>query len=239
MNIFKDNLSSFKHPILEKCDLILSPSPIFFKNINSEYINKTVFYFYGLDNSNPYFKKIKPFQERKNKILLSGNISNKTYPSRGYIQRKILKKNLKNNIYKNNFEYLPHPNYISSGECQLDKIHFNYYNILQEYKVVFIGFGKPPINFLLSKIIETLYCGCLALIEKTPLLKEELGLIDGVHYVGVEYTDTLLLKKELIFDMFNLPQYQKIAKDGQKYAMKNFNLSRNSKKILNILKKLF
>jgi len=238
INIFQDDLTSFEHPILNQCDLILSPSPIFFKNINSQYLNKTRFYFYALDNLNPYFQSLKPFQDRKNKILLSGNISHKTYPSRSYILRKMMKKNLKSNIYKRHFENLPHPNYISSGQCQIDKIHFKYYDILQEYKVVFIGFGRPPINFLLSKIIETLYCGCLALIEKTPLLKEELGLIDGVHYVGVEFTDTLLLKEKLIFEMFNSSQYQKIAEEGKKYAMKNFNLSRNAKKILNISKKI-
>ena len=97
-------MSSFKNDILEKCDLILTPSPIFFKNINSDYLNKTVFYFYGLDKNDPYFNKLKPFCERKDKILLSGNISKKNYPSRNFILKKISKKKItKHNPIKNYF----------------------------------------------------------------------------------------------------------------------------------------
>lgn len=231
-----NNLSKFKDDILDKCDLILTPSPIFFKNINSDYLKKTKFYFYGLDRYDPYFKSLKPFNERKNKILLSGNISGKTYPSRKFIQKKILRNTSKNNLFKKHFEYLPHPGYISSNNYDIQKIQYKYYDIIQDYKVAFIGLARKPINFLLSKIIETLYCGTLALIEKTPLLQEELGLIDGTHYISVEFNESLLLSEELVLDFFNNPKYQKIAENGKNFAIKNFNINRNAKYLYNISK---
>ena len=224
------NREELKDYRLEKTDVILTPSPVFFKNCRIDYLNKCLFFFYGINPQDDFFNKIKPYNERKNKILLSGCISKRTYPSRFYVSNLIPKQN---HFYKLYFEQLNHPGYVNTGKCDHSKTWFNYYDIIQEYKVAFIGLAAPPLNFLLAKIIETLAVGTLALIEETPLLEKELGLKNEVHYVAVPFNKKLELPEKKIKEIFEDKdgKYQKIAENGRNYVLNEINLEKNFKKL--------
>lgn len=227
------NRSELRDYRLEKTDVILSPSVIFFENCKIKYLKKSVFYFYGINPNDKYFEKIKPYNERKNKILLSGCISKKTYPSRFFILNKLSKKS---HFYNKYFEHLTHPGYVNSGECDHSKTWFNYYDILQNYKVAYVGLASKPLNFLLAKIIETLAVGTLTLIEESPLLEKELGLIDGVHYISIKYNETLELKESKIIEILEdkNDKYRKIAENGRNYVLNEINLNKNYKIIVSL-----
>lgn len=201
---------------LDKIDLI-TPSPVYFKNLNiNMYNDKIYFLFYML---NPcHYKKIKidNYNERKNNIILSGCMgSESTYKTR--YQFKMLK--YKSKEFDDLIYWQKTPGY-SNNEHMTE---MNYYNKLSEFKGAFVGHHVYPINFLLAKHIEILMCGCLGFFERNNLLYEELGLIEFVHYIPcTDENGDVIDDYEYYAEWLNNKKGAEIALNGSSYVRKTF-----------------
>ena len=164
-----------------------------------------------------YFDKIKinNFNERKNKIILSGYIGG-GYKSRIEFYNLIQKENFNNLIY-----HLNHPNYFK--DINENILGLNYYKKLEEYKGAFVGHHEFPLNFLLAKHIEVLMCGCLGFFEKNKLLKEELGLEEFVHYIPcTDDNGNLISDENFYINWLNSEKGLQIALTGANYVREKF-----------------
>ena len=215
---FNKSQNLLKSKTIHLIDKFITPSIIFFKNINSPFLEKTIFQFYSINSHD--FKTIKPFHQRINKILLSGYIDS-SYKTRS----KLLKLYKTKKKYQENIHYHHHPGY---GKGNADP---NYFQTLQNYKYAFIGLVNYPMNYCISKIIETLACGTLAFIEFSSLLKEELGLIAYQHYIPV-YQNTDLIKT---FDLLKNGKDKIIAENARNYILVNFDVKI---KLLELIRKI-
>jgi len=220
-------------------DLILSPSIDYFINLKSTLINKSKFLFYFFDeriinNYNPV-----NYDNRINKIILTGKINELSYPSR---------KQMYTNYFYNKdlYDWLEHPGY---SRLKHEFYHLNYYNKLSEYKGAILGLAKYPVNFLLAKVIEILGCGCLGFFEESPLYLQRLGLQEYVHYIPIKKIDNkhliLPYKKEDYFylnldndkykNILNSIKGKEIALNGYNYIKNNF----SSTNFINSVKDIF
>jgi len=206
---------------LTYADHIITPSPIYFKNIAPEYLDKSSFFFYNVD-----FRFIKgysqKFSRRINKIILTGCV-NPQY----IIRQKIYDEMQTNDKFEKITAFLKKPkrkeyNYHEES----DQLPFgkNYYKILGSYKGAFFAYYEYPMNFNLAKIIEILSLGCIGFFEESPLLKEELGLEPFVHYVPCTKDGKLITKTKYYKYFLNNEDNlgRKIAEQGRKYIEDNF-----------------
>ena len=198
---------------LDKFDILITPSPIYFKNLGiTEYDNKIKFLFYLLNPDQYNQLNYNNYDNRKNQIILSGVVG-------GGYKTRIDLLNLKNKSYEfNNLIYHQiTPGYTNNNHMT----EMNYYNKLSEYKGAFVGHHLFPINFCLAKHIETLMCGCLGFFERNPLLKEELGLIEFIHYIPCsdEYGNLI---QDVSFYTNWLEKGKEIAMNGSKYIREKF-----------------
>ena len=236
--LWQDDLHAYfkegkRGEILEGLDKILSPSPIFFKNVNSKLIDKTKFFFYSMDFNLLPDKK---WEDREKKILLSGSCN------RGYYMRHQILINIKKETEMSKIcSYLKRPRFKEYNRPvgTYLPVGLNYYDKLVEYQGAFFAYYEAPKNFNLAKIIEILACGCLGFFEKSVLLEEELGLKEFEHYVPI--TDE---KGNLIEDLKYYEKWlfgkegKKIAEDGKQFVKKNFSNENGFFNYVKILKKL-
>jgi len=221
-------------------DIIISPSTIYFQNINNEFYNKSKFLFYFFDenlidkyNPNIFSKAeshhLEPVAKRINKIILSGKINQQ------YISRKQMYANYKNNNQL--YDIIEHPGYYNMKH---EIYHIKYYDTLSKYKGALLGLANFPINFLLAKVIEILGCGCLGFFEYSDLYEEQLGLRPWVHYIPIYKVGRSLI--------FNNDEYKRlieskkginIAINGYKYIKKNYNSITFTNKVIKIIHTLY
>ena len=217
--------------VMEISNIILTPSIEYMKNINCRYLNKSIFYFYAFDEK--LIQKYKPtnFNDRKCKIVLSGSMQ------RGYKTRVQLYDvyRASKTPFSNLIDFIHHPGYDRRKNAQYRGE--NYYDIISQYKAAFLGFYEYPLNFLLAKVVEILGCGTIGIIEPNPLLKEELGLIEYVHYVpmlmdenGIIIQDVEYYKKYL-----NTDEGNKIALNGYNYIKNNLLTKNRIQQLIKIL----
>lgn len=222
--LWQDDLQAYFQPEnrvkkFDLCDLIITPSPIYFKNVAPQLLDKTQFFFYSMD-----FNFIKScqnkFSRRKNKIILSGCI-NSNYRIRSEINQEILHNNkfaeIADVLYKPRMKEYNYKNRILP-------YGLNYYKILGAYKGAFFGYYDHPMNFNLAKIIEILSVGCIGFFEESPLLKEELGLLPYVHYVPCTSNGEFI--KKIKYYKYFLDNEDNvgftIAQNGRKHIEENF-----------------
>jgi len=236
--LWQDDLHAYfkkgkRGEILDFCDLILSPSPIFFKNVNSELINRTKFFFYSMDfNLLPVVK----WEDRKNKILLSGSCN------RGYtIRHKILVNIKKENEMSKICDYLKRPRFKEYNRPvgTYLPVGLNYYDKLAAYQGAFFAYYEHPKNFNLAKIIEILACGCLGFFEKSPLLEEELKLKEFEHYIPITDEKGNLIENLKYYEEWLYSEKgKKVAERGYSFVKKNFSNENGFINYVKILKKL-
>ena len=212
-------------------DLIISPSTEYFENIKSPYLNKTKFLFYYFDEY--FIEEYNPditFNARKNKILLTGNISD-SYNSR---QQMLTNSYTHTHLY----DVLTHPGYYNLTH---KFYHKEYFNKLSEYKGSIVGLANHPLNFLLGKIIEVIGSGCIGFFEESPLYEEKLGLKPWIHYVPIEKNKYNQLNFENIayHDLLISHHGKKIAQTAYNHIKENYNSLTCSAQIINILKDNF
>ena len=234
--LWQDDLQAYFHPEnrIKKFDLvdrIITPSPIYFKNVAPHLLDKTSFFFYSID-----FKYIKgcaqKFSRRKKKILLSGCI-NPNYRIRSEINQEILT----NSKFAKIADVLHKPKMKEYNYANKKILPYgiNYYKILGSYFGAFFAYYDAPMNFNLAKIIEILSVGCIGFFEESPLLQEELGLIPYVHYVPCTQNGELIIKTKFYKYFLNNVDGvgQKIAAQGKKYIEDNFS---NKNELKNYIK---
>lgn len=200
-------------PALERLDYMITPSKIYFKNLNiTEYDHKLVDFFYLLNPA--YFKNFlgKKYADRKSEVILSGAIG-------GYTSRVLFNKlRLKSPRFKKLIYKLNHPGRKNNAHMT----ELNYYLKLSEYKGAFVGHHDFPINYLLAKHIEVLMCGCLAFFEPNPLLESQLGLKENVHYISCFKNGNLIENYNFYKNWMDGAAGEAVAKSGQEYVMNNF-----------------
>jgi hypothetical protein len=199
----------------KKIDYLITPSPIYFKNLKiTKYDDQIKFLFYLLNPDDYNQILINNYNERENKVVLSGAIGG------GYKTRIEIKNLLdKDDQFKNLIYYQVSPGYKNNEHMTC----MNYYNKLAKYKGAFVGHHIFPLNFLLAKHIEILMCGCLGFFESNPLLKSELGLIEFEHYIPCSDKSGNLIND---FNFYNNwlkdEKAEKIALNGAKYVREKF-----------------
>ena len=191
---------------LDKIDYLITPSKIYFENLNiKKYDDKIIDFFYFINDE--FFNEINyvNYKDRKSQVILSGTISD------GYNSRMEFK-----NINNNLIYYLHHPGYTNN----LHMTELNYYNELSKYKSAFVGHNNYPLNYLLAKHIEVLMCGCLAFFEPNTLLKEQLGLIEYKHYIPCFDKSGLIKDENFYVNWMNSKEGEEIANNGKEYVKK-------------------
>lgn len=251
-NIF-DKEHIFTDKRLDEVNLIVSPSILYFKNINSNYFNKCKFisFSYNEENNKLFsIQKFESFFNRKMLILLQGaNDNNYKYRhSLFFIKNKLNESiNFINDfIHFDNrdkfcelLEILPYSRYNRSNSKYNDNVGIKYLETLSQYQGSFIFFAVFPINFILAKIFEVMLAGCIAFIEPNESLKNDLGLIEYEHYVPV-----LMTNNKMVFDTDYYNKYLgtqeglRIAKNGFNYIKNNFTDGKISLNYINILSNL-
>jgi hypothetical protein len=238
----KDDKDVVLNVKFDGADLILSPSSKYYEHINSPYKNKSLFYFYCMNESLFDDIPINNFRTRKNKILLSGAIG-VIYPVRKkihnfYTANEKIKAGIglgKVNPLYGYIDVLTHPG--KDRKNNGDKTGLNYLKILASYKGAFFGHLSSPLDYPLAKVIEILASGTIGFFEDHPSYEEQLGLKKFVHYVPILQD----ANKNLIYDVNYYRQYlegpigEKIAQQGCKYVRDKFTMKNKCKEIVDIV----
>jgi hypothetical protein len=145
-------------------------------------------------------------------VVLSGVVF-KGYDSRLEFDRLRIEESFKSLIYK-----IEHPGYVENKHMT----EVNYYRELAKYKAAFVGHHRFPLNFLLAKHIEVLMCGCLGFFEPNPLLKDQLGLIEYVHYIPCFDENGLIKDSKFYLDWIRSDEGYKISIRGKEYVRSRF-----------------
>ena len=207
---FSDNYDPI---LIDKVDYLVTPSPIYFKNLNiKKYDEKIFYFFYFLDEDLYEITGNKNYKDRISKVVLSGAIGG------GYLSRIEFDKLRKDIDFEKLIHKVDHPGYENNEHMT----ELKYYNELTKYKSAFVGHHDFPINFLLAKHIEVLMCGCLGFFEPNPLLKSELGLIEFEHYIPCFDNNGLIKDINFYYKWINSDEGEKISENGKKYVREKF-----------------
>jgi hypothetical protein len=191
----------------------MTPSQIYFRNLGiTEFDSKIIDYFYFL-NENCYKEVDKSkFSDRLDQIVLSGELTS------GYKSRLEFSKLKEDLAFKDKIHIINHPGYENNEHMT----ELNYYKELSKYKAAFVGHYVFPLNFLLAKHIEVLMCGCIGFFEPSPLIKEQLGLIEFVHYIPCFDENGLIKDVSFYKKWIESNEGQCIAQQGKEYVRKKF-----------------
>jgi len=199
--------------LIKDIDYLITPSPIYFKNLNiDKYDEKIVYFFYFLNEDFYHLTGNTEYKKRLDKIILSGAVGG------GYLSRIEFDRLRENEKFSELIYKVNHPGY-SNNEHMTE---IKYYNELTKYKAAFVGHHEFPINFLLAKHIEVLMCGCLGFFEPNPLLSSELGLIESKHYVSCFDENGLIKDEDFYIKWMNSDEGEKIAENGKAYVREKF-----------------
>jgi len=198
---------------IKDVDYVITPSSIYFRNLGiNDCDEKIIDFFYFLNEKNyEYIDELK-FEQRINGVVLSGDVV-KGYDSR--VEFDNLRKNI---LFKDLIYKIDHPGYKNNEHMT----ELNYYKELSKYKAAFVGHYVYPINFLLAKHIEVLMCGCIGFFEPNPLLKDQLGLIEYVHYIPCFDENGLIKDDSFYRKWIESDEGYMIANNGKEYVRKKF-----------------
>ncbi len=195
---------------------IVSPSSIYFKNLGIK-SNKLKDFFYFLNEDLFDLTGNLDYDKRIDKIVLSGAIYF-TKEGYGYQSRFEFNKLRENDFFRDLIHKIEHPGYKNNSHMT----EIKYYDELTKYKAAFVGHHTYPINFLLAKHIEVLMCGCLGFFEPNPLLKEQLGLIEYVHYIPCFDENGLIKDINFYLDWIHSEEGRKISITAKNYVRNKF-----------------
>ena len=216
---------NYDSSLLNKLSFLITPSSIYFKNLNmDQYYDKIIQIFYTLNEDwYPIIDSYISFKDRREKILLSGSI-NYLYKSR--TEQYELSKNT------DIINVLKYP-------CSLQEEKFlglNYYKKLCKFKGAFASSPNKPINYIVAKHIEILMCGCIGFFDESDLLKD-MGLIAYKHYVPCTINNELIEDPGFYKKYINTELGENIARNGRDFVRKKFG-NKNINKYIDFFKSL-
>lgn len=209
-------VGKFDIKYINDIESLVTPSYIYFKNLGIE-SNKLKDFFYFLDEDLYSITGNLDYDKRIKKIVLSGAIYF-SVDGYGYKSRLEFDELRKKEIFDNLIYKIKHPGYDDNEHMT----EIKYYDELTKYKAAFVGHHTYPINFLLAKHIEVLMCGCLGFFEPNPLLKEQLGLLEYVHYIPCFDENGLIKDPQFYTDWINSEEGKKISISGREYVRNKF-----------------
>jgi hypothetical protein len=182
----EDRITLFKF-----CDLLLLPYyKQFLKREEFKYFwNKAVYFPWYAPKI--CFESNVDFEQRKNKILMSGRISD------SYSFRKKIYEYYKDD---ETIEFLKHPGYDRERRKHII-IRDEYYKYLSNYKTAIATTAEIPLNYTVAKYFEIPACGCALVLQNTPDLND-LGFIENEHFILINEDNFKNLKD--IIKNFNL-----------------------------------
>jgi len=201
---------------LDLLDYVITPSSIYFHNINmTKYMQKIKDVYYHIDKS--WESKINntKFEDRENKIILSGEIHH-GYKSR--LEFSLLPN--KNPKFNDIIHNLKHPGYKFENPKGVTGI--NYYNFLSQFKGAMVGPYVYPINFLSGKYIEVLMSGCLGFFEQSNILESQLGLKAFQHYIPIYEEGKMIEDPNYYTKWMSSSLGKEIAQRGRQHIFENF-----------------
>ena len=236
---------------LNECNIIMSPTVLFFKNIKSKYVEKTEFLPFPYNMNNKKIFELQDFDNyfnRERKILMSGSTS--IYPHRrniaflkeniqeSYLQQNVINLNQREQ-FSNMIEIMPYERYNRLNTKFNEERGILYLRTLSKYMGAFMCFADFPIDFHLCKLWEIMLSGCLAFVEPKDMLQTDLGLIPYVHYVPmlIDENNKLIIDIEYYNKYLGTEEGFKIAKQGFEYMRDNFTDEKVAEKYCEILKR--
>lgn len=240
-NIKFTNINNYKQQfdskILDRCDVLLSPSIKYFENIQSKYLNKTKFYSYSL-NEELYDKFNVKYEDKIDKILLSGETGHFVYKRR---------KQLSDNLNINLFEKIHRPKNKIDHSCvntyaPMSNSHTGYYNTLSKYKACMMTIAEYPVDFLLGKFIEIFNANTIPIFDYTYELDKRLFLEPYDHYIPIlnTHTNNFILQDSDYYRSFidDKKIFNSIIENG-KIVRKHFSLTNNREFLYKIFAEQF
>ncbi len=185
--------------------------------------------FFGIE---PHlFENTIPFNQRiKNKILNSGAVGNMKFFSRIYNSIKHPKKNALH-YYKlrtmcNKLQFVDY-----TPTLQHEYIGDKYPLLLQKYRACI----ATSTLYLVIKYFEMPAAGCLTFMEITKKNHcENLGFEDNKTAIFINEKNYKVKFEEYLTDIDN-PKWEKIAKNGREYVLKNFNNDKAVNDLVNLM----
>jgi len=191
---------------------------------------KTIFI--GIEPS--LYKNLIPFTKRiKNKILNSGNIGNTKLSSRLISKIKNPRWNALEQYYLRTLcSNLPYVDYTST--LQHEYVNDKYPLLLQKYATAIAACTYQPV----IKFWEIPAAGCLTFLEVTEKNRANLlGFRDNKTAIFINEENYKQKFKEYLSEPNN-PKWQKIADEGRKFVLENFNNDKAVNSLVRLIKNL-
>lgn len=207
------NISNIKDIVLDKFEYIFSSYKYVFQKFNPNVnIEKVIWLPHSINNDFWVEFNDKP----QNFVLLSGCIAQNIYPFRDHVY-KLARSNKKYPI-----RVLKHMSY---RRPRHNIYGHEYIKYLNSFIAAITCFSYDHTPYVVAKFFEIPASGALLLaydkLIKKPL--EELGFIDGVNYISVDY-DNVVEKIFYVTDEKNREEINKIRKNGYDFVWKNHTL---------------
>jgi hypothetical protein len=188
--------------------------------------------FFGLESR--LYKNLTPFEKRiKNRILNSGNTGNTKFLSKLILKIKNPRWNALNQYYLRTLcTNLPYVDYTST--LQHEYINDRYPLLLQKYSAAIAACTFNPS----AKFWEIPAAGCLTFMEITKKNKGDfLGFVDNESAIFINEKNYKQKFEEYLTNSDN-PKWRKIAANGKKFALENFNNDKAVHSLVALIKNL-
>jgi hypothetical protein len=231
------NTPNFNSIILNRADLILSPSIKFFKNIKTDYIKKVKYYPYSIDEDVFYNKN---YQEKNNNILISGAVNYFVYTKRYEFLR----------MEQPVFTYLMRPpdrhnfkRYNNIDHRIIDSFGLTgYYKTISDFKGAIMTLANYPLDFILGKFTEVFNTNTLAILDYTHEIDTRLLLDAFDDYVPLILNANNLPINEIEYYNYfinNEYLYNKIVNSGINKMRSYISVKNNTKMLCKIINDLY
>jgi len=207
-----------------------NPRDYFYELYPKNFNYKTIFI--GIEPS--LYQNLAPFEKRiKNKILNSGNIGNTKFFSRIINKIKNPKWNaLRQYRLRTMCANLPYVDYTST--LQHEYVNDRYPLLLQKYATAIAACTYQPV----IKFWEIPAAGCMTFLEVTKINRADLlGFVDYETAIFINEKNYKQKFEEYLSDPNN-PKWEKIANNGRKFALENFNNDKAVDSLVSLIKEL-
>jgi len=217
---------------LEKCDLIIGPSNLYFKNLNI-YTNKTYDIPYYLNKALFENCITMDYNKKNTSIMLFGNCA-KQYNLRHSFQTLMNSKSKLSQYIRQ----IPHCTNDRTKPLFFENSGRKLYKQLSEYKAVVAGTYDFPCNYELAKTYEIMACMCICITDRSEFLDKH-GFIPNVHYLLPKYNNKNELEDDpkYYLDIMQSDKGKQIAINGYNKIWALFELKNGLNEYTKLLNK--